>query len=234
MTPYYQDDAVTLYHGDMLETGTEQIADVFITDPPYSRAGALHSGRREGVVDGIGSDQFWLHWFSAVARRIVERTHPAGHGYVFSDYRTVALVERAFLATRSGWSLTQCIVWDRESIGMGSPYRASHELVAFVRGPDFEWRGPRGLRNVIRCRWPYGVHANHEAEKPVSLLEQLVATSPPGGLVLDPFTGSGSTLVAARNLGRRAIGIEAEQRYCEIAARRLAQDVLRLEVSHAE
>lgn len=227
MDEYYADPAVTLYCGDMLKSPIP-LVDAFITDPPYSRAGSLHTGRTASQTDLLGSDQFWLHWFNAVVKRLTDRVRPEGHGFVFTDYRTVNLVERAFLASGSGWYMSQCLVWDRESIGLGSPFRASHELIAFVRGPKFEWQGPRDMGNVLRFRWPYLGHEHHEAEKPVPLLEALVATTRPGSLILDPFAGSGSTLVAARNLGRTAVGIELERKYCDTAVRRLSQDVLPL------
>jgi site-specific DNA-methyltransferase (adenine-specific) len=87
--------------------------------------------------------------------------------------------------------------------------------------------GPRLQRSVLQVRSEHG-HALHPTQKPLGVLIPLVQySSPPGGLVLDPFAGSGSTLVAARLEGRRAIGIEIEERYCEAAVSRLAQGVLR-------
>jgi hypothetical protein len=228
--PYYQDEAVTLHLGDMLAVPLSEAADLLLTDPPYSRAGGLHTGRKGRVAtatDLQGSDQFWRFWFEAVARRMLGYVRPSGCGFVFCDYRTVALVESAVNSSETGWTLSQCLVWDRLATGMGSPFRASHELIAFLRGPEFQWTGRRDVRNVLPFRWPYGEHEHHPAEKPVALLEHLITiTTAPGALVLDPFVGSGSTLLAARVLGRRAVGIELEEQFCATAVDRLGQSTL--------
>jgi site-specific DNA-methyltransferase (adenine-specific) len=90
--------------------------------------------------------------------------------------------------------------------------------------------GPRLMRSVLAVRSCHG-YAEHPTQKPIDLLTPLIEYScPPGGLVLDPFMGSGSTLVAARQSGRRAIGIEIARGDCETAVARLAQQVLPLEV----
>jgi DNA modification methylase len=231
VTPYFDDGQVTLFRGDFL-TCPPVAGDVFLTDPPYARAGGVHSGRTEKVTLATpmgGADQFWLHWFSAVARRLARSCAPSGCGFVFTDYRTAGLVEQAFAASETGWRMTQCLVWDRDAIGMGAPFRSAHELIAFCRGPAFAWAGRRDLGNVLRFRWPYGVHPHHPAEKPVALLRFLIeATTWPGQAVLDPFAGSGSTLVAAKQCGRRALGVEAEERHCATSVRRLSQHPLPL------
>ncbi len=104
------------------------------------------------------------------------------------------------------------------------PWGPSTEDI-YVIGDGFVGRR-RGqiLRDPKR---PSGEKALHPNEKPIGLMEMLVRACP-DGVIVDPFCGSGSTLVAAKNLGRRAIGIELEERYCEIAARRLGQGVLAL------
>ena len=106
------------------------------------------------------------------------------------------------------------------------PWGPAHEEV-YVLGEG--WSGKR-RPNVYHAK-TYGASSadrpDHPTPKPVGLMESLIAYCPPG-VIADPFAGSGSTLVAARNLGRRAIGIEIEERYCEIAAGRMLQEVLAL------
>lgn len=89
--------------------------------------------------------------------------------------------------------------------------------------------GPRLMRSVIRVRSCHG-EAEHPTQKPLGIIDPLLRYScRPGGLVLDPFMGSGSTLVVAKSLGFQAIGIEIEEKYCEVAAKRLSQEVLSFE-----
>lgn len=233
MKPYYQDDSFTLYNGNCREL-PEYLTrgDLFVTDPPYSRAGAASSGRtntanRSSEVQA--SDQFWFAWFEDVARRLASCTKADGCGFVFCDYRTVHLIERAFAGNGLGWTVSQCLVWNRMAMGLGSPFRASHELIAFVRGPKFKHEGPRNIRNVLDVYWPYGEHEHHNAEKPVELLVKLIEPfSQPGDVVLDLFAGSGSTLVAAKAIGRRAVAVEMEEGNCAVVVERLRQSVLPL------
>ena len=119
------------------------------------------------------------------------------------------------------------LIWDKGLVGMGAldlPWGPSHEEI-YVLGTGFV--GKRG-KSVIHIQ---GLSANdperfgHPTPKPVPLMETLIAHCPPGRIA-DPFAGSGSTLVAAKLLGRKAVGVELEEKYCEIAARRLSQGVL--------
>src|SRR5699024_8144075 len=121
------------------------------------------------------------------------------------------------------------LIWSKApDPGMGDlnfPWGKSDEEI-YVLGTG--WRGKRGP-NVISIPTPPVANRDaHPTPKPVALMEALI-TKAPAGTVADPFAGSGSTLVAAKRLGRRAIGVELEEKYCEIAARRLSQDVLDLE-----
>lgn len=242
MTPYYDDGkGIVLHHGDALAVlrgmapGT---VDALVTDPPYTAAGGSTNGRSAGHD---ADSQFFLYWLRDVAAEISRVVKPDGCGFVFCDWRTVNLVAAAFspsgggsmrYAGGSAWRVGQALVWDRECIGLGSPFRNSFEMIAFVRGPDWKSTLPKDIPTVIRHRWPYGQHKHHGAEKPVDLCRQLVRWAcQPGGVVLDPFTGSGTTAIACAAEGVRFIGIEREEETAGLAQRRLApasQEVLAL------
>jgi site-specific DNA-methyltransferase (adenine-specific) len=223
----FRDSALTLYHGDCLSLpSTGQRGDVLLTDPPYSRAGALSTGRRSAsrkAGDSRESDQFWAHWFADVFRAVAALLPANGCGFVFCDYRTIGALEAAVARAELGWHVSQCLVWDRESLGMGSPFRASFELIAFLRGPSFKWSGRANIPNVVRYRWPY-TGRDHPTEKPVGLLRKLLSwVATEGYTVIDPFAGSGSTLVAARQLSMRGVGVELLDCYRDLAVSRLMQ-----------
>lgn len=237
MTPYYQDDQVILYHGDCLE-----VVDLFdaqidgvVTDPPYasgtrleaskpSSGAMLRAGRfadRPIDLDQMTTLGFiWL--LRAIAIGVTPRLAEGSSFLSFIDWRQwphlVGALETA------NFRVQTMIVWDKGAIGMGNGFRSQHELICHAsRGvPTIHDRSYGNVLNYSRQ-----TPLDHPSPKPVGLLEILMKVCTPiGGTVLDPFAGSGSTLIAARNLGRKAIGVEINERYCEIAARRLAQGVL--------
>jgi DNA modification methylase len=243
MQPYYVDGSVTLYHGDCLElveTCSLPPIDCVLTDPPYC-SGAHESARRgkstaltpESVTarSPITMDDMGLRGYEWVTRRwfmgVRRFTKPGGHLVCFTDWRMAPWVQ--LMLEVAGWRLTNLVVWDKGYPGLGTGFRAQHEFLVIASNGEPAWHS-YDFGNVLRSmRVTKGVHPN---EKPVDLVERVLQTcTPVGGTVLDLFMGSGSTLVAAKNLGRRAIGIEIEERYCEIAARRLSQEVLPLDVA---
>jgi site-specific DNA-methyltransferase (adenine-specific) len=122
------------------------------------------------------------------------------------------------------------VVWDKGPMGMGWHYRRSYEtvLVGMKRGGPCRWYDETNrIENIIRDIPKIIPQANdHPTPKPEQLATHFICLhTKPGDLVLDPFAGSGTTLRAAKDAGRKAIGIEIEERYCEIAARRLEQGV---------
>jgi len=205
--PYYERDGITIYHGDCREILPTLAADVMVTDPPY---GSNYSSGRNGPYRGvaIANDQ-------DVSFRDEVLALWKGPALVFGEWRNPVPNAR------------QAMVWDKGlAAGMGDlsiPWKPNWEMV-FVIGTGFSGKRTSGILvgSVVTWASKGRVHPNM---KPVSLMADLIAKCP-AGLVLDPFMGSGTTLVAAKLGGRRAIGIEIEERYCEIAAKRLAQGVL--------
>jgi hypothetical protein len=111
--------------------------DAIVTDPPYTAAGGSTNGRTE---TSTGADsQFFLHWLSAVMAEVRRVVKPEGCGFVFCDWRTIGCISSAIAPsgnrqTAEVWKVGQALVWDRESIGLGSPFRNSFEMIAFVAG----------------------------------------------------------------------------------------------------
>jgi len=204
MRPYYQDEFVTLYHGDCREVGEWRSAYSMVTDPPYGmdyKSGWSGADIANDATTRVRDEMLKL-WGADQAALVFGRwscPRPAATRHV--------------------------LIWDKgDWPGMGDltlPWGPSTEEV-YVIGTGFVGKR-RGsiLRDPKR---PSGGTAWHPTEKPIGLMEMLVQSTL--GIVADPFSGSGSTLIAAKNLGRKAIGVEVEERYCEIAAKRLAQGVL--------
>ncbi|MFF0864204.1 DNA-methyltransferase [Nonomuraea sp. NPDC003560] len=240
--PYWSDDTVTLYVGDMREVlpALDVAADLVLADPPYGET----SLKWDRWPDG------WVKVAAEVSRSL----------WCFGSMRMFLLHRDEFEA--AGWKLSQDIVWEKHN-GSGfqkDRFKRVHETAThWYRG---QWRDlhtsvprvpstrPRGgdvltgrqaahmgaigtrsyvddgmrlMRTVIPVRSMHH-NASHPTEKPIGILTPLLEYAcPPAGLVVDPFAGSGSTLEAARLSGRRAIGIEADEKYAEKAARRLSQ-----------
>lgn len=210
VTPYYADDRVQLYHGDCREITEWLTADVLVTDPPYGIS--YNSGsRRDTLAASIIGD---------------EDTSRRDHVLTAWGDRP-ALVFGTWRIPRPTGTHTR-LIWDTKgALGMGDlsvPWKPSDQEI-YVLGRGFT--GHRGS-NVLSCAPVQSMARNgrlHPHQKPTALMTQLIAKCPPG-VIADPFAGSGSTLVAAKQLGRRAVGVEEDERYCEIAARRLDQGVL--------
>lgn len=212
--PYYADDAVTLYHGDCLEVDAWLAADVLVTDPPYGidyKSGARRVSLPSSIANDHSTaarDDALYHW------RPEGADEPA---LVFGTWRIPRPADTRMV-----------LIWDTKgALGMGDlalPWKPSHQEV-YVLGRGFVGRRDS---DVLTCAPVQSLGYNgrsHPHEKPVDLLMRLIDKCPPG-VIADPFAGAGSTLVAAKRLGRKAIGVELEERYCEVIAKRLAQGAL--------
>lgn len=217
MRPYYEQDGVTLYHGDCRDVAAWTMADVLVTDPPYGIGWTrgVHSARASKAHPGIANDG-----------------DTAMRDWVLAQWGTrPAIVFGSFYAP-TPQSIRHILVWEKPPdagvVGSTTGYRRDVEAV-FLSGewPAVSARWGSVIRSKRGGAGAAAAKIGHPHAKPVDLLCLLLVRAPLG-IVADPFTGSGSTLLAAKSLGRPAIGVELDERYCEIAAKRLSQGVLDL------
>jgi DNA modification methylase len=210
MQPYYDDGAgIQIFLGDCREVLPGLEADVVITDPPY----------------GVGITAF-VDDFSTVGALDVASGRLAA---VFMSPRRIL----ALMAVLPSWHFER-LLWMHKTADMAAPWRGwcmNSEAIVIASRPGAVWPKPTSYRADTYDVGPWE-RAGHPNGKPLSVVRDLVRRlAIPDAVVLDPFTGSGTVLRAAKDLGRRAIGVEIEERYAEIAANRLRQMVLPLDVT---
>jgi site-specific DNA-methyltransferase (adenine-specific) len=244
MKPYYEHAGITIYHGDcreVLPTIPSGSIKLIWTDPPYGHGNhdndlnAQLNKHRDLPNQPIANDS------QEAFRSVVDSMLTEAVRILADDCCCCCCCccgggprpTFAWVAQRmdsQGLQFFHSVIWDKANPGLGWRFRRQHEMimVAHKAGGRLAWpNDKRTLANVIRvmpsrCR-------EHPNEKPLTLVTRFAElTTRPGETILDPFLGSGTTLRAAADLGRKAIGIELEEKYCEIAAKRLSQEVLPL------
>ena len=228
MKPYYADDAVTLYHGDcrtVLPSLDDLSVDCVITDPPYSAQ--THAGAQTGRDGGVQLVHFASVTQDGLSEILADCARVTNRWFVGTlDWRHTA----AFADTPpKGWKFIRFGVWvkpDGAPQFTGDRPGPGWESICFMHrdiAGRMKWNG--GGRSSA---WIHKVaRGDHPTQKPLGLVADWVRLfTNPGETILDPFAGSGTTLRAAKDNGRKAIGVELDEAYCEVIARRLAQEVL--------
>jgi site-specific DNA-methyltransferase (adenine-specific) len=238
-SPYFDDDGVTIYHGDCFDL-LHDFGGIgaIITDPPYSSGGAFRGDRAQQTTTkyvnsdtvayrpefaGDNRDQrSFLAWSTMWLNASRKATIPGGVLCSFIDWRQLPVLTDAVQS--GGWVWRNLATWWKPGCRMQKGrFSASAEYVIYAtNGPVAPGAG--SPQNVLSCK--IDKDRDHIAQKPEQVMQWVLSVVPPGGVILDPFMGSGATLRAAKNLGFRAIGIEADEKYCEVAAQRMAQGVL--------
>jgi site-specific DNA-methyltransferase (adenine-specific) len=224
MKPYYKHSGITIYHADCRDVLPTLTADCVVTDPPYGVGLGKHAGANDKRA------------------RELKRGSYASYDDTPENYKAtivpavIAALARVKRGAVFGFAPSIWLLPPPDTIG------AVHVAAANGRSPwGFQNLAPvllygvapnlhLGAKNTVwRAKGTADVSCGHPCPKPVEWLAWLVGlASLPGETILDPFMGSGTTLRAAKDLGRKAIGIEIEERYCEIAAKRLSQETLAL------
>lgn len=221
--PYYDDGQITIYCADcrdVLPGIAPGSVDLVLTDPPYL---VDYQGRWGSDWDAIANDKdgsWLLPTFTEVYRVLSD----AGVCVSFYGWPAVDQFMTAWKA--SGFRPVSHMVWVKNVWGLGYYTRGQHEQ-GFVLAKPGTRKPDRAISDVLDFRRVS--EPVHPTQKPVGALRPIIdAFAPTNGVVLDPFMGSGSTLRAAKDLGRRAIGIDVEEKYCARAVETLAQSVLPL------
>lgn len=248
MKPYYNHAGITIYHGDCRDI-LPTIRDVSLTvsSPPYNQLSSLlrePTGIWARSSGGLGWVRAWQE--SGYADALPEETYQERQNYVFemvgeSTKPGGSLFYNHQVRWRDGemlhpiewfkpkyWDIREEIIWDRGGGMMMNARmfcRFDERILWFTKGQDWTWNQESVGFGTI---WKISIEQNKE--HPVAYPQEIpsrciAAASSLNDLVLDPYCGSGTTLRAAKDLGRRAIGIEIEEKYCEIAAKRLSQEV---------
>lgn len=196
--------------------------DAIVTDPPYSSTGDAASVMvTRGVNVTPKETQFFEAWFREQAREWRRVLSDDGAAWFTIDWRGAAIADT--VSARVGFRIPTIGVWDRVYLGMGHFLRHTFETFVLMPCPAFKkTEASASEPDVWRHEWgPFLRNSGHPAEKPTALmLRALRLCSRPGGLILDPFAGSGTTGVAALLEGRRAILIERVPEYAEISRQR--------------
>jgi site-specific DNA-methyltransferase (adenine-specific) len=221
--PYYEDDHCTIYHGDALDvlpSLTDAHFDAVVLDPPYSMQPNAVRGRDDGAAGASGAPVMLLSESICHSRRLLR---PGGIAPLICDWRR--LPDVSYIATLHGFRIATCVAWTRGRAGTGGLFRGAWDPILVLSSGSPLSVDRAAVRNVIELDYP--TKRVHPYEKPLGLWAHTLQRIPVGAVV-DPFMGAGASLVDSLRLGHRYIGIEIEERYCEIAAKRLAQEVLPL------
>ncbi|MBH8600508.1 site-specific DNA-methyltransferase [Thermoactinomyces sp. CICC 23799] len=197
--------------------------DSIITDPPFF-CPATHYQSRVNWGRKWSDMSVLEHWWRLICDNLRRVLKPTGHIIVFCNSDSYPAFYPPMF---NRWDKLVCLVWDKERVGLGRIWRHQHELIIAGRNKGAYEPNDGVLRSdILRFKATKSKDRKHPVEKPVELLAELIkATTPPGGIVLDPFAGSGSTLVAAKREGFNYVGIEKEAEYVKIANERLKLSV---------
>jgi len=226
MKAYYQDKWVTIYNGDcreILPELAEKSMDLVLTDPPYGIN--MNKGYKKNTDRILGDDGFTVMVFLddiLTEYRRVLNEHSAV--YIFTRFDVMPYW---WFKCKNYFLLKNCITWDKGGGFTGDlegNYGNDSEMILYMAQGKHKLRGKRegNIWQYPKCKLEY-----HETQKPESLISHIIEKSSDVDMaVLDPFLGSGTTCYCAKKLNRKSIGIEIEERYCEIAANRCRQSVM--------
>lgn len=235
MKPFYERDGIVIYHGDCREIAPQlDLVDAIVTDPPYS---IVNQFGEQSRLDGTRSLEFDWDKASSVddicdgVRALLQRGKPEAGAHCFCGFDQVTPLQGVF---RELGFTPKPFAWVKKCPPPAMPgtwWPSGFEIAiyGYRKGAWFGDENPSRVNVIHADTYRHGQpgKVDHPTQKQLRVISHIVAAIvPPGGICLDGYAGSGTTLRAAKDLGRRAIGIELNESYCEAAARRLEQQVL--------
>lgn len=235
MQPYYEDDSVQLWHGDYRDVlpFIEHPFDLVLTDLPYSDEVHKNSKRvyKEGIIPFIDFASIDEHWVAAHLAALA----PKARGWVISflEYGHTEYIRKN---TPDGLKFVRAGMWFKKNtaphVNQDRPSQG-WESIAMLHTTDWKgrylWHGRKYGRNHSVFEHPFCNEGLHKTQKPLALIEEIILLfSNPGMMVADLCCGSGTTLLAARNTGRKAIGVELELKHCKTIVKRLSQNKMKI------
>lgn len=219
----------TLHQGDafsIMKNMPDNSVDLVVTDPPYFMApvsAVKYNGKVSNLQDKLNARFFYEELFSQIYRVLNDK----GKAFVFMNLVSFQAAQAAL--DTLGIEMRNLIIWDKDFPGLGGnnrKLRYSYELILYFGKPDGLILN-RKTRDIIRIAGnPQRRKTKHPAEKPLELMERLIEISEiQSGTVLDPFIGSGTTIIAAQNKGFNAIGIEAHPEFYNMARSRISASI---------
>jgi len=212
--PYYKDELVTIYNGDckdILSVIPDKSIDLILTDPPFFMP-ATHYQSRVNWQKTWGDTSILATFWDVVLAKSVPKLKETGHFLTFCNHASYPV-------------FYPCMYRYFDYMKLGRTWRNQHELIIAARWHNAVFNNDGKLRaDVLSYEATRSQTREHPVEKPIALLADLIEpTTHEGDTVLDLFMGSGTTLIAAKNLGRKAIGIEIDKHYCEVSSKRMRQ-----------
>jgi site-specific DNA-methyltransferase (adenine-specific) len=221
---YYNDELVTIYNGDcrdILSVLPDKSIDLILTDPPFFMP-AVHYQSRVNWQRTWGDTSILATFWDVILEKSIPKLKETGHFITFCNHESYPVF---YPCMYRYFDYMKSIVWDKKKVGLGRTWRNQHELIIAARWHKAIFNNDGKLRaDVLSYEATRSQNREHPVEKPTPLLADLIEpTTHKGGIVLDLFMGSGTTLLAAKNLGRKAIGIEIDKHYCEVSSQRMRQ-----------
>lgn len=192
-----------------------------VTDPPYCSGGFQEAGKKSGSIGTrsdlmIANDTLSTRGYMALIKSVIEAAGSIGIAYLFTDWRM--WVNLFDCMESSGFGVRNMIVWDKGTPGMGVGWRSQHELCMMASRSAQKFNPHKAQGNVIKCQRTGNI--NHPTEKPVELMAKIIDVTDFADDIYDPFSGSGTTLIACEQIGKTCYAMELDPHYCDVVIKR--------------